>query len=484
LGRRRGPSLYLFRIRRYLPNGFYDGRLRFWTYYGAPGLGSDSGPYAQVQGTRSYGNEGLDVSHFSCQGTLTATFQWVPDPTDPNDLPPSSVITVEKTTASLGLQEFTPKGPYTANYTVDDGIDSPQTGSGVTASVSLSGSRVKVQSGGTITLTCNPKVIVSYASGGGDVASVSVSYSVDLVYPRLDLSNCVTDPTNGKGLAVPIGQGVLSFVSTNSVFNSVNGAPTNALWSVSDACAGFKVTSSTGTFLPFIAQEPTYPTIDEWYFYQGAPQDGTPKAEPISVSATFSALGTTTTATLTEQINLYGPVVTPKVTGYTGGPISATVSGADVTENSGGISLKTATEDGVDWAASSPYFQFDFNSVQLCDLDEENAGVPVVTTNGNVCLDNSYPYGIEPYSDQPTYAHSAGVPVITVDDSFQWSGVCAPHGSNDFIWVTGAKMGWTWDQTNSPGWGNPVGALLPASVSDGWITPYQWIYVFTNVGGR
>lgn len=258
-------------------------------------------------------------------GTITAVFKWVPNANDPYDLPPSQVIAVEKTTVSISASYPINQTP---SITLDDGIDAPVT-LAKPYNRTLNGQRVTIQGGATITLTCAPRVIDNppMPTPGG-INSASVSYSVDLVYPQLDLVNCVTDPKSGIGLAAPIGQGIFSTIFTNSVFNSINGTVTNALWSTSsDACAGFKVVSgASGTFLPFVAQDPNDPTIDEWYYFKGAPQDGEPTQEPVSVDVTLSALGHTASSTLSEQIYLYGPIPTSDVTAYRVGPISSVVS--------------------------------------------------------------------------------------------------------------------------------------------------------------
>ena len=386
------------------------------------------------------------------------------------------MIVTENTSVFLGIAVLNPPGPKTSNYTIDDGMDPSQSGSGVSVSKQLIGSRATVKSGATITVTCSPSITISTANGAAN-DYVSMDYSVDLVYTTLGFSGTVTDPNDGGGMAAPVGQGINSAVSTRSVFGAV-GTVTSAQWSVSngDACASFNVSANaeSGHREPFHSQNPYSPTSDHWYYFKGTGIDGQRKAKAISVAANLTVPGVTTTATMANQIFLYGPIVNQSVAGETLGPISAY---GLVTEDCGGIDLT----NGGDWGSSPPGFTFDFDSVQLCNVSRIAGSIVNINTNGELWLDNDYPYGEHPYSDQPKFGHSPEFGGIQVNDFFLWSGVCAPSGVGDAIWVNCGSMNWSWQQDNAPLWGHPTGALSPGSIIWGLQYPLEWDHRFRNV---
>lgn len=430
--------------------------------------------------TASYGSRGYSLSNYSYpvkslsfSGPITFTLKWVPtDPDDVYDIAPSQVIAVERTSATIHYG-----GILNASYTITDGIDTPQSGSGIEKNITLNGLRYSGKSGATITLTCEPKVTLTHSfSGPSNLSEATVSYAVDLIYPDLTLGGVVTDPKTGHGAAIPVGAGMNATVYTRSVFNSINGVLSGTYFDVTngDACLGFNVASdqSSGHLVPY--SSPSDGTTTHWYYYKGATVDGEPTSKMVSAVTGITAGGIATTVTLQRQVMLYGPKLDKSIHALTG-TASASVSGIVVTEDSGGIDF------GGDIGTNSPYFDFDYDSVQLCNISRYSPPTSV-STGGQYQLDNSYPYGLVPFSDEPQHGHSYLCPSFAAADAFHWSGVCTPHGYSDKIWATCATMDWQWQNTNSPNWTHLAGPGITASaVTFGMVAPLEWTARFGNV---
>lgn len=253
-------------------------------------------PYGQSGGTRGI-SQTNPAQPLNMSGTITAVFEWVPDdPYDPNDVPPTSCIAIENTTAGINAGYPPGSGP---SITVNDGIDKAVQLS-KPYNLTLYGQRVTPQSGWTITLTCAPSVVDIPPGGAGGINSATVNIM--------------------------------------SVFGSVNATVNNVSWTLGngesqDACAGFALGpgDSTGTFLPY---SPPATASTTWYYYQGPDLYGGPEDESVAAATTYTVLGEQTTGTCTEDIADYGPVWNTAAQFQTSG-ISAYVEGAAAVEDSG-----------------------------------------------------------------------------------------------------------------------------------------------------
>jgi hypothetical protein len=432
---------------------------------------SNSGGSRGYSGAAASGTTGCNLS-----GTITASFKWVPDyPNDAFDVPPSSVIVLENTSASLSFS-----ASQYGSYTIDDGIDTPLTGTYNSINgFTESGSRSSIQSGSAFSVTCQPRVLLTLFGGGAYNVSPVLSYSVDVIYPVMSTSGTTQDAT--YQLCTLVGQGLGALVNTRAVFGAQNGVITSAAWDVgnADACAGFTSPPNTGHLIPYVAP-PTNYLSTHWYYYKGVRIDGTQSTKGVSALTTVSAAGRTINCTLAQSIKVYGPQVNQSPS-ISVGNAYAVVDGSEIEENSGGIQFNSSP------GTSTPGYLFDYNNVQLCCLDESAGFNHDITTNDENMLDNAYPYGLSPFQDDPSYDHTSNyVTSSHVSDTFSLSQVCRPSGSADAIWVTYGYTLWTWTQDNSPDWTTPVGGIPLPTMSYAMIPPLEWNHVFTNVniGGQ
>jgi len=270
----------------------------------------------------------------------------------------------------------------------------------------------------------------------------------------------------------------------------VNGVVTTVNWNVTngDACAGFDVSTdlTTGTFLPYVT---TTTPQTSWYWYKGAPMNGSFTQKSVDADATITVETVSAESDLSEQIKVYGPVVDTTVEFYEPGE-SCHISGAVVSEYSGqgnGIGIVLTNPKSfptmVPLLGNAPGFPFDPGYIQLCNMLMEGPFL-LSTTNGNWCLDNTYPTYIGDFVDEPMYSHVTAGVSDSATDNFQWTGACKSHNNFYSIWATCANADWHWYEENAYAWLDPTGGVTDTGIIFGFTKPLEWSYLFTNRGGK
>jgi hypothetical protein len=82
--------------------------------------------------------------------------------------------------------------------------------------------------------------------------------------------------------------------------------------------------------------------------------------------------------------------------------------------------------------------------------------------------------------DEPSVVHLENFSSWSTYEYFDWSAVCAPANSQDYIWVTCGLTIWNWQQSNSYPWTDPSGAVSTSSIAWAIYAPFEWDFEVDN----
>ena len=199
------------------------------------GSGTTTYPYT---GTTTWGGgndaypNGKAVS-FTCSGPITATFTWKPDPSNPNEPPPDSVLVEQDCSVKCYLSGGT--GSYAT------GLGRSGSGDGYLSDTLYS---VKTNPGTSFSITpaCSPSITATSKTTDGGCGA-TISYSATAAYV-LNLSGGI-GPTTAKSLL--IGQLLTASLSTGALTQS------GWNWTVSGGSPfkDYVATNSGAVYTPF-----------------------------------------------------------------------------------------------------------------------------------------------------------------------------------------------------------------------------------------
>ena len=350
--------------------------------------GTSSTPYPYTGTTTWYGGNdaypnGKAVS-VTCSGAITATFTWKPDPSNPNELPPTSVIVEQDCSVDCYLDGGT--GSYAT------GLGRSGTGDDYLSDTLYS---VKTNPGLSFSITpaCSPSVTAtSKATDGGCGASVSYSAAA---YP---VTITITGTTPVNGTQALTGQQLTATLNVPSGF-SVYQPPgqTGYQWTITGN-NGNKVFKNYDPTLPSNQLVPLAPadlTVASPSFYDRA-------AETVSATCAVTLLapdGVTQIPVTVRSKDIL--VLKPTVTRWdiVGGWVqhyNSTTWGLAVNPNS-------TTADGMTWSnvnisVPSPFSGGQGSFVQTVTPDHEifkdgSANPTTGANNKKAGLDSGFPYG-------------------------------------------------------------------------------------------
>jgi hypothetical protein len=358
-------------------------------------------------------------------GTITATFTWVPDPSLPSDPAPSAVIVTEHCTASGDGYAYTSQPTVSA----DDGFgDAATTTSQSQNSIAKTSAdfRSSAKSGDSFTVTCSPSVTVS---GTMCALHASVSYMAVATSAVLKLSG-VTSNNGSKNIL--IGQGITASVDTGNIHQIA------WAWTISgDRFAGFVVVYkkptitdpdpiNTGHAVELTPAALTQANVP--YFYRSI--GGTPSMVEDHTASTIT--GTVTVANQNARLSPFQVTVTGTVNVYQPAhSITTTLGTLGIYENTDGSFWYEAAGPnirGINWVGTvtTPAF---FVQEEKCgswfyaQLIQPNISYTLNGTvhsfnkNDHTGLDTSFPYGNSSYLADGTPGVSGDSPGFPIDDT-------------------------------------------------------------------
>ena len=183
------------------------------------GSSQQSAPYAALGSPPSPWGGSHDAFGSSptvtCSGAITATFTWTPDPNNPNEPPPVSVIVSQTSAVTWRINTTI----YGGHGSCDNGLGGTPTtaADGLSGSCSSSVYMVKSSPGPSFTLpSCTPTANGTGSSQcGNSAASASYSASASLVTIQLTGQNSANQALVGQQITAQVVTGIGTVVSNN-----------------------------------------------------------------------------------------------------------------------------------------------------------------------------------------------------------------------------------------------------------------------------